>query len=139
MSIDEVQKKTVANPHDAYAQNVFREIPQARAFLRAYLPEEVRTLFDWRTLRLESGSLVSDELQRNFADLRFSVRLTGDERPRRITFLFEHKHRVFYNTPRQLHRYISRILEETPDQEPLPSILTIVLVQSGSWNRTRAD
>ena len=51
--------------------------------------------------------------------------------------LFEHKHRVVYTTPRQLHRYISRQLEETPDGEPLPSILTVVLLQSGTWNRSR--
>jgi hypothetical protein len=60
------------------------------------------------------------------------------QRAHRITLLFEHKHRVIYTTPRQLHRYISRQLEETPQGEPFPSILTVVLLQSGTWNRPRS-
>jgi predicted transposase YdaD len=127
--------ESVNNPHDAYAQRVFCEIPQARGFFRSYLPEDVRSLFDWRTLRLESATFVSDELGRQFADLRFSIRLVGDTIARRITLLFEHKQRVVYTTARQLHRYISRQLESTPDHEPLPSILTVVLLQSGTWKR----
>jgi hypothetical protein len=126
------------NPHDAYTKSVFREIPQARGFFRGYLPPEVQGMFDWRTLRLETESFLSDQLQRDFADLRFSIRLMGDRNPHRITLLFEHKNRVTYTTPRQLHRYISRQWEETPDAEPLPSILTVVLLQSGTWKRARS-
>jgi hypothetical protein len=125
------------NPHDAYAKSVFGEIPQARAFFRDYLPEAVQALFDWRTLRLETANFVSDDLQQQFADLRFTIRLVGKSVERRITLLFEHKHRVLYTTARQLHRYISRQLEETPEEAPLPSILTVVLLQSGTWNRPR--
>lgn len=137
MSVATPRPETASNPHDAFTQSVFRELPQARGFFRGYLPDEVHELFDWRTLRLETGSFLSDQLQREFADLRFSIRLTGQRRAHRITLLFEHKHRVLYTTPRQLHRYISRQLEETPDREPLPSILTVVLLQGGSWNRSR--
>jgi hypothetical protein len=135
MPVPPSQPEAVTNPHDAYAQSVFREIPQARGFFRAYLPAEVDALFEWRTLRLETVSLVSDELQRDFADLRFTIRLIGDTVERRITLLFEHKYRVLYTTARQLHRYISRQMDEAPGSEPLPSILTVVLLQSGTWNR----
>lgn len=113
---------TVSNPHDAYAKSVFRRLPQARGFFRGYLPEEIRDLFDWRTLRLGTESFLCDDLLRDFADLRFTVRLMGDTVARRLTLLFEHKLRAIYGTPRQLHRYISRQLEETPANEPLPSI-----------------
>jgi hypothetical protein len=127
--------KSVSNPHDAYAKSVFRELAQARAFFRAYLPDEVQALFDWRTLRLVSESFLSNELQRDFADLRFTVRFVGDAVARRITLLFEHKYRPLYRTARQLHRYISREMDETPENEPLPSVLTVVLLQSRTWNR----
>jgi hypothetical protein len=137
MSVSAPRPDAASNPHDAYTQSVFRELPQARGFFRGYLPDEVQELFDWRTLRLETGNFLSDELQRDFADLRFSIRFAGGQRAHRITLLFEHKHRVIYTTPRQLHRYISRQLEETPDGQPLPSILTVVLLQSGTWNRSR--
>lgn len=137
MPVQVPQPEAVTNPHDAYAQSVFREIPQARGFFRGYLPVEVQALFDWRTLRLESASFVSDELQRDFADLRFTIRLIGDTIERRITLLFEHKYRAIYTTARQLHRYISRQMDDTPGNEPLPSILTVVLLQSGTWNRPR--
>ncbi len=135
MAFQSPTSDAVSNPHDAYAKSVFRRLPQARAFFRAYLPDEIQSLFDWRTLRLETESFLSDELKRDFADLRFTVRLVGETVERRITLLFEHKYRPIYTTARQLLRYISRQLEETPANEPLPSILTVVLLQSGSWNR----
>ena len=86
--------KLAPDPHDTYVKKVFGELPQARAFFRAYLPENVQALFDWRTLRLECVNFISDELQRRFADLRFTVRLLGDTVARRITLLVEHKLRA---------------------------------------------
>ena len=50
----------------------FGNSPRHAAFFRAYLPDEVQALFDWRTLRLVPESFLSDELQRDFADLRFT-------------------------------------------------------------------
>jgi hypothetical protein len=83
-----------------------------------HLPDEVQSFFDWRTLRLVPESYLSDELQRDFADLRFTVRLLGDTVARRITLLFEHKYRSRYRTARQLvsaHQYhaASQCLERT--------------------------
>jgi hypothetical protein len=125
---------SVSSPHDAYAQSVFRELPQARAFSCAYLPPDVQALCDWPTLRLERGSFVSDELRRSFTDLRFTIRFIGDPVLRRLRLLFEHKFRVVSTTPRQLLRYISREMEETSTNQPLPAILTVVLLQSGTWS-----
>jgi predicted transposase YdaD len=61
MSVPAPRPQPASNPHDAYTQNVFRELPQARGFFRGYLPDEVRELFDWRTLRLETGNFLSDQ------------------------------------------------------------------------------
>jgi len=124
------------NPHDAYAKLVFREVPEARGFFRGYLPAKVVRLFDWSSLKLESESFVKDDLTREFADLLFSIRLVGDSLDRRIRLLFEHKSRPEASTPRQLHRYISRQLEATPPNRPLPCILTVVLLQSGHWRQS---
>ncbi|MEK9146196.1 MAG: Rpn family recombination-promoting nuclease/putative transposase, partial [Elusimicrobiota bacterium] len=126
----------IPNPHDAYAKSVFRELPEARGFFRGYLPARVVRLFDWTSLRLESESFVKDDLAREFADLLYSIRLVGDTLQRRIRLLFEHKSRPVASTPRQLHRYISRQLEATPPDRPLPCILTVVLLQSGRWRRS---
>ena len=58
----------VANPHDAYAKSVFRRLPHARGLFRAYLPDEVAALFDWRTLQLETESfLVGSSGQKGYA------------------------------------------------------------------------
>ncbi|MBI4600560.1 MAG: Rpn family recombination-promoting nuclease/putative transposase [Planctomycetes bacterium] len=116
--------------------NHARELPEARGFFRGYLPAKVARLFDWTSLRLESESFFKDDLAREFADLLFSVRLVGDTLQRRIRLLFEHKSRPVASTPRQLHRYISRQLEATPPDRPLPCILTVVLLQSGRWRRS---
>ncbi|TVS20012.1 MAG: hypothetical protein EA424_06120 [Planctomycetaceae bacterium] len=61
MPAQDAGPEPISNPHDAYAKSVFREISQARGFFRGYLPDEVCDLFDWRTLRLETASFVSDE------------------------------------------------------------------------------
>ena len=123
--------ESVTSPHDAYVKGVFRRLPQARGFFRGYLPDDVQRLFDWRTLRLESESFLSDELQRDFADLRFSVRLIGDcgSASHHVVIRAQAAAAV-QHASRQLHRYISRQLEETPANEPLPGILTMVLLQS---------
>ena len=127
---------SAVNLHDAYASSVFRRIDKARGFFRGYLPERLERPFDWRTLRLESSSFVNDELGRQYADLVFSVRFKGETTPRRIRLLFEHKSEVRYHVSRQMHRYISRIFEETPDAEPLPPVICVLLVQSGVWRRS---
>ena len=77
MATQSARQEKAAIPHDTYAKKVFSQLPQARAFFRAYLPDDVQALFDWRTLRVESVSFISDELQRRFADLRFTIRLIG--------------------------------------------------------------
>jgi len=122
-----------SNAHDTYAKLVFRELPEARGFFRGYLPPKVVRLFDWTSLKLETESFVKDDLSREFADLLFSIKLIGDSFDRRIRLLFEHKSRPAASTPRQLHRYLSRQLEGTPANRPLPCILTVVLLQSGHW------
>ena len=72
MATQPARQKKAPDAHDTYVKKVFRQIPQARAFFRAYLPDDVQALFDWQTLRLESVSFISDELQCRFADLRFT-------------------------------------------------------------------
>jgi hypothetical protein len=122
------------NPHDAFVKSVFHELPHARGLFRGYLPPTIDALLDWKTLRLERDSFLSDELASEFADLLFSIRFRGDVLRRRLRLLFEHKRRRLSQTPRQLHRYISRQFEQTPSGEPLPCILTVVLLQYGRFS-----
>ncbi len=123
------------NPHDGYVQVVFLSIPEARGFFLAYLPANVIALFDWDTLRAANVVFISDQLGRQFADLRFTVCLKGQRKRRRISLLFEHKRSVRYTTPRQLFGYMSHEIGQAEESEPLPAILTVVLVQHGIWKR----
>ena len=135
--IDEsTDNEPVVNPHDAYVESVFRQTDVARGFFLGYLAPEVSALFDWQTLQLKSANFVTDELGRQYADLLFSVRLRGSTIDRRVRLLFEHKFDVRYKTPRQVHGYISRQFEDTPLEEPLPPIITVMLLQSGTWRRS---
>jgi hypothetical protein len=73
--------KLAPDPHDTYVKKVFGELPQARAFFRAYLSENVQALFDWRTLRLECVNFiplsVTDEQQQ--AEVRGALQSVQDE------------------------------------------------------------
>ena len=130
------QPEQVVNPHDAYVTSVFRQISEARAFFRGHLPSDLEALFDWRTLRLESAKFITEELGRQYADLLFSVRMRGEKNDRRIRLVFEHKSDVRYKTPRQIHQYAARQFEDTPLDQPLPPVITVLLLQSGSWRRS---
>ncbi|PHM36575.1 Rpn family recombination-promoting nuclease/putative transposase [Xenorhabdus innexi] len=65
--------------HDALFKHFLTQPETAREFLSLYLPEEIRSLCDLATLKLESGSFVDRHLRQLHSDVLYSVETTqGD-------------------------------------------------------------
>ena len=124
-------KRTKPNPHDEYAKSIYQELPHAAGLFQGYLPRRMSDELDWSTLRLEREAFITDGLSSEFADLLFSVRFKNSKVRQRLRLLFEHKRRPIKGMLRQIQRYINRQFERTPINEPLPCVITILLLQSG--------
>lgn len=74
------KKKKVKKPHhDALFKHFLTQPDTAREFLSLYLPEEIRSLCDLTTLKLEPGSFVDRQLRQLHSDVLYSVGTTqGD-------------------------------------------------------------
>jgi predicted transposase/invertase (TIGR01784 family) len=126
-------------PHDALFKATFSQPQQAAEALRHALPPEVVRLLDFRTLELEPGSFIDDELRPHYTDLLFSVRYAG--LPIKLYLLFEHMSTPEPTMPLRLLGYMvdgwRSFLAEEPRPRWLPVILPVVLHHSdGGW---RAD
>jgi len=51
---------SIHNPHDKLAKATFSDIPTAVAFLQEHLEPGISNSIDWATLRVESGTLSSE-------------------------------------------------------------------------------
>ena len=72
-------KKPTSTPHDAVFKTYLSHPDTARDFLRLYLPETLLKVCDLRTLHLESGHFVEDDLRPFYADILYSLKtMAGD-------------------------------------------------------------
>ncbi len=77
--------------HDALFKHLFGEPQNAAAALRSVLPAEVTNLFNWDTLTLEHGSMVSRDLEQRHGDLLYSAELREEEQTVLLSILLEHQ------------------------------------------------
>lgn len=101
----------INNPHDRFFKEVFSRPDVAAGFLHQYLPEAVSAEIDVSTLQLRKDSFIDPDLQQQFADLLYSVRLS-DNHPAWVYVLFEHKSYPDPLTAFQMLRYMVRIWEQ---------------------------
>ncbi|RJO72263.1 Rpn family recombination-promoting nuclease/putative transposase [Nocardia panacis] len=117
------------NHHDAYFRDVMTISANAASQLRAVLPKEIVTQLDWRTLRLQSGSFISDDLRSRYTDTLYSAKLDG--RKAFIYLLIEHQSTIDKMMPLRMLQYVvdiwSRYAEEHPKATKLPAIIPLVV------------
>lgn len=121
-------------PHDALFKQTFSDPANARAELRAVLPAAVVSLFDWDSLRLESGSFVDVEDHARHCDLLFSIALRDDSRRALVFVLFEHQSTHDARMPLRVLGYMVRIWDAwargAEPRQSLPPIVPVVLSHS---------
>ena len=117
------------SPHDALFKGIFQNPNHASPVLRTALPTELVRHLDFRTLRLEDGTFIDENLRSQFSDLLFSIALGG--RSARLYLLYEHQSRESPLMAYRLLRYMLAIWEQYlcdhPNASSLPAIIPVVL------------
>ena len=67
---------TTATPHDAIFKTFLNHPATARDFLQLHLPASLQKLCDLKTLQLESGSFIEDDLHTSYSDILYSLQTT---------------------------------------------------------------
>lgn len=101
--------KEIRPPHDAFMKSLLSDIDIARDFLKTFLPEPLKVLLDFQSLKAEQTTFVTPELQEVFADALFSVHLkgAGNDPPCLISILLEHKSYSDEQAPFQVLLYLA--------------------------------
>ena len=117
----------LTNPHDKFFKETFSRIEIARDFMARYLPPEVAAALDLETLEARPDSFVDPDLQEQFADLLYRVRLQNG-RDAYVYLLLEHKSRPESLVMFQFLRYMVRIWERDRRKgEPLRVIVPLLI------------
>ncbi|MFD4432852.1 Rpn family recombination-promoting nuclease/putative transposase [Nocardia sp. NPDC058497] len=127
---------TPNTPHDKYFREVMSDRANAVSELRTVVPAALARELDWDTLRAQSGSLVSAELQSRFTDILYRVDLAGS--PAYVFVLIEHQSRSDPLMAFRLLEYVvliwGRHLKDNPKRMRLPAVIPLV-VHAGTNHR----
>ena len=131
-----------STPHDALFRGVFEHTPHAEAELRHVLPAAIVDAIDWRSLTLQPGTYVDDELAKRHSDLLFSATLALSGDPLLVFVLCEHQSSDDALMPVRLLEYMIRIwrrfVAEHPG-EPLPPIIPVVVAHAADGWRSPVE
>ncbi|WP_187654671.1 Rpn family recombination-promoting nuclease/putative transposase [Xenorhabdus sp. PB62.4] len=67
-------KKTTPTPHDATFKGFMARIENARDFFDIHLPDKIKKLCDFNTLRLTNSSFIDSQLRSRMSDVLYSVK-----------------------------------------------------------------
>jgi predicted transposase/invertase (TIGR01784 family) len=126
--------ESIHNPHDQLFKEAFSRHETAVAFFESYLPAEIGSRLDWKSLQLQPGTYTDEALRGCESDLLYAVQI--DQHPILLYCLFEHQSTPDAWMPLRLLRYILAIWEQYRKQNPaadkLPPVLPLVLYQGGT-------
>lgn len=109
------------SPHDAVFKHLLSQRATARDFLHIHLPKHLREQCDLRTLQLESGSFIEEDLRASHSDILYSLKTHGGEGY--IYILIEHQSSPDKHMAFRLMRYaiaaMQRHLDKGHHQLPL--------------------
>ncbi|MCW1876295.1 Rpn family recombination-promoting nuclease/putative transposase [Erwinia sp. INIA-01] len=66
-------------PHDAVFKAFLTSPDTARDFIELHLPVEFKSVCDLRTLKLESGSFIEEDLRASYCDVLYSLKTTSGD------------------------------------------------------------
>ncbi len=116
------------NPHDKFFKETLTRRENAVSFFREYLPPEIVSRLDWRTLKIAKGSFVDPELRERFSDIVYEIRAKG--RLLLIYLLMEHQSTVDPWMPLRFLHYMTELWElwrkQNPKADKLPGIIPVL-------------
>lgn len=99
----------------------------AKEFLEEYLPQDLQTILNLETVKVEKESYVEPNLRRQLSDLVYSVRTKSDEEAF-VYVLLEHQSKVDHLIALRLWKYMLLLCERhSKKQTKLPLIAPIVV------------
>ena len=122
-------KKPTSTPHDAVFKTYLSHPDTARDFLQLYLPETLLKVCDLRTLHLESGHFVEDDLRPFYADILYSLKTTAGDGY--IYALIEHQSTPDRHMAFRLMRYAIAAMQRHLESghKTLPLVIPILFYQ----------
>ncbi len=125
------------NPHDKFFKVTMTRRENAVSFFREYLPVDIVSLTDWRTLRIIKETFITPELQERFSDIVYKIRIRG--KTAFIYFLFEHQSSPDSLMPLRFLHYLCGLwdlyLKQNPDECKLPGIIPVLFYHGKeTWN-----
>lgn len=106
---------TTATPHDAIFKTFLNYPATARDFLQLHLPASLQKLCDLKTLQLESGSFIEDDLRAYYSDVLWSLKTReGDGY---IYTIIEHQSSADAHMAFRLIRYAIAVMQRHLDAD----------------------
>lgn len=114
------------SPHDAVFKHILSHRATARDFLLIHLPEHLRMLCDLRTLQLESGSFIEEDLRASHSDILYSLKTQTGEGY--IYVLIEHQSSPDRHMAFRLMRYAIAAMQRHLDKghRQLPLVIPLL-------------
>ncbi|WP_084051980.1 Rpn family recombination-promoting nuclease/putative transposase [Desulfonispora thiosulfatigenes] len=129
-------KNEIVNKHDLTFKEVFSQKKIAENFIKNNIPKEALAIIDMGSLELQKDTFINEELQENFSDLIYKVKINNKESY--ISFLLEHKSYKDKMTIFQVHKYILEFWTAKVHKEKkkeLPVIIPLVIYHGeDKWN-----
>lgn len=119
--------KTTASPHDVLFKQFLAHPETAHDLLQRHLPPAVLDICDLSTLRLESGSMIEEELRACYSDVLYSLRI--DDSDGYVFFLIDHQSSPDRNTAFRLLKYALDTMQRHLDagHDELPVVVPVLL------------
>ncbi|HHL2824638.1 TPA: Rpn family recombination-promoting nuclease/putative transposase [Citrobacter murliniae] len=115
-----------ATPHDAIFKTFMGHPATARDFLQLHLPDSLRILCDLKTLKLEPGSFIEDDLRAHYCDVLWSLKTReGDGY---IYTVIEHQSTADAHMAFRLMRYAIAVMQRHLDagHKKLPLVIPML-------------
>ena len=116
--------------HNEFFIESMQKIKVAKSFMEAYLPLTIKRKIDLKTLTIQDGEYIDEDLKNSHTDILYKVRVIDQLEPMYLYLLAEHQSSPLKIMPLRLRHYMCRILKkhikQTKQKENLPAVYPIV-------------
>lgn len=118
--------KTTPTPHDALFKNFVTKPQTVYDLLDIHLPPDLRKICDLKTLRLESGSFIENDLRAYYSDVLYSLKMQGQDGY--VYALIEHQSSPDKHMAFRLMRYAIAAMQNHLDagHDKLPLVIPML-------------
>ena len=116
--------------HNEFFIESMQKIKVAKSFMEAHLPLTIKRTIDLKTLTIQDGEYIDEDLKNSHTDILYKVRVIDQPEPMYLYLLAEHQSSPLKIMPLRLWHYMCRILKKHIDQtdqnDNLPVVYPIV-------------